>query len=108
MTKAPTADERRAARQAQLIKEARVRAEQAKDDAAMNLPVFKAAMKDVEALGKLAETLAGHAAQVLVTSDGAATWNGQVETLAVLQGNLKTIGEALIAHATAIVEAPAA
>lgn len=108
MTKAPTPEERRAARQAELIEEARVRAEAAKDDAGLNLPVLTDAMKDVVLLGEVAERLKAQADSLLQTTDGSVMWVGQVNTLMQLQGNLKTIGEALITHATSILEAPTA
>lgn len=108
MTKAPTAEERRAARQAELAEQARRAAEQAIGDADMNLPVLRAAMKDVEALAKLVERLKAHSADLLPTNNGAVAWQQSVDTLVQVQGNLKTIGEALVTHCTTVLEAPAA
>ncbi|WGM31508.1 hypothetical protein [Brevundimonas sp. NIBR11] len=108
MTKAPTAEERRTARQAELAEQARRAAEQAIDDADMNLPVLKAAMKDVEALAKLVEKLKAHSADLLPSNNGVATWQLSVETLAQVQGNLQTIGEALVTHCNTVLDAPAA
>lgn len=102
MTKAPTPEDRRAARQAQLAEEARARAEAAREDAALNLPVLQAALADVETLGEVSARLNAHAEQLLATSDGAALWIGQADTLVQLQANLKTIGEALITHANTV------
>lgn len=102
MPKASTPDERRAARQAELIEQARARTEAAKEDAALNLPVLTDAQKDVALLGEVAARLKASADTLLQTSDAAVMWVGQVNTLIQLQGNLTTIGEALITHAETV------
>ena len=102
MTKAPSPEARRAARQAELAEQTRLAAERARDDAEMNLPVLTEAMKDVVLLGQVAERLKAHAADLLPTTDGAVLWVNQVDTLIQLQGNLTTIGEALITHANSV------
>lgn len=105
MTKQPTLEDRRIARQAELAEAALQAEAAARGDAELNAPVLAELMKDVAALGAVADRLKTAASGLIVTNDAGQIFKGQIDTLIQLQGNLDTLGQALITHGVSIIAA---
>lgn len=105
MSKTPTAEDRRAARQAEIAEQQRRQAETARDDAELNAPVLAALNADIALLDELADRLKAKTAELIPAQSAVTTLASQVDTLAVLHGNLNTLVKSLAAYGDQVIAA---